>query len=108
MLFKSLRLSTRFGKAHGLLLKEKYEQSYKLLVSTLEAGPEDFMLHLIHEDLGIVEYHRGNFLASKKHMDYCLQHAEENPDIWEADEAIERLERINWYYKASERKHSGS
>ena len=77
-------------------------------MSILEAEPEDLMLQLIHEDLGIVEYHRGDYLASKQHMNYCIQHAVKNPDQWETSEATERLERINWYYKASERMQSDS
>lgn len=106
MIFKDLRLSGRFGKAHGLLLKEKYECSYELLVSVLDAGPEEFLLPFIHEDLGVVEYHRGNFEASLEHMEFCIQHSVENPQLRSSPNGFERFERIFWYHKASERKKS--
>ena len=108
MIFKDLRLSGRFGKAHGLLLKEKYDQSYELLVSILEVDPEQFLIPLIYEDLGIVEYHRGNYEESVKHMDFCLQYFEDNPERCKTPDEAERLERISWHHKASERKQGGN
>ncbi|SEB14598.1 hypothetical protein SAMN02745729_12245 [Marinobacterium iners DSM 11526] len=106
MIFKSFRLSARFGKAHGLLLREQYDQSYNLLISILEAGPEDSMLPLVHEDLGIIEYHRGNFAASITHMDYCIRHSVECPSQWNSADDVDRLERISWYKKVCEGKHN--
>lgn len=104
MIFKHLRLTARFGKAHGLLLKKKYDKSYDLLMSILKAEPEESMLLLIHEDLGNVQYHRGNYAESMRHMEFCIQHSVENQEQWSEQSDMERLELIHWYFKASEEK----
>lgn len=104
MIFKNLRLSARYGKAHGLLLRGEYDRSYELLKSIIEAGPEEYMLPLIHDDLGYIEYKRGNFEESMKHMDFCIVDSVKNPEMWDFPEAVSNIERVHWYYKKSEQK----
>lgn len=101
MILKNFRLSARFGKAHGLLLKRDFDGSYELLKNILKEGPTNHILPLVHEDLGIVEYHRGNYEESMNYMDYCIQHSVENPNLWSSHDDAERIESISWYYKAS-------
>jgi len=98
MIFKGIRLSAKFGKAHGLLLKKKYEKSKDLLMSVLGAGPEEYMLPLIHNDLGKIEYHQGNYISAIKHLDVCSKNSKEKPEFWTSPEQKKLLSNIQWYY----------
>ena len=103
MIFKNARLGSRLGKAHGLLLSKQYEKSYQLLSSILSAEPADYLLQTLYSDLGIVEYHRGNFQKSIHYLEFCIKDYNKNPKLWESHVQKELLKQVLWYHEESEK-----
>jgi len=103
MIFKGLRISAKYGKAHGMILNENYAEAYKLLINIIELKPEEWMLPMVYSDLGIAEYHFGNYKECYDHMDYCIKDSVKNSDLWSGKEQLDLLELVSWYFNESEK-----
>ena len=54
MFFKGILFAARAGKAHGLLLRQKYNESFRVLKKLLDSEPEKYLLPNIYENLGLL------------------------------------------------------
>ncbi len=103
MLLKDLRLSARYGKAHGLVLKERYLEAFKLIRSIIEVDQNHYLVPLLHEDLGICLYHLGEYTESYEIMTKLADRLLTESVKGEFELDLESLERVTWYIRGNEK-----
>jgi len=79
MLFKSLRLASRSGRAHALFMKGDLIKAHDLFISILKDEPDDRLAPMVYGNLAEIEHMLGNAGSSKYYAELYMEIVEKYP-----------------------------